>query len=144
MCNKIMFSKSRCALLGVVSALVMYSQASMAWAYSSSVGLPTVHHKGYTYQAHLPVTGVVPAGAAISRVSWNWNVVGFPRGLLVSICQGSVNNCHPISRQRSGSTNRFDGGNPSQPFFFQVHMINNRESSPVPVGGLSSGVTVTW
>ena len=141
---KRMFAKGRCAVLGLVSLLAMYSQASMAGAYSSSVGLPTVHHKGWIYQAQLPVTAVVPAGARISRVTWNWNVVGFPRMFVVFLCQGTTNICHDVSRLRSGSTDRFAGGNPAQPLFFRMHMVNDPKSSPVPAGGLSSGVTVTW
>lgn len=101
MINNVKFSKARCALLGMASALVLFSEVSVAGAYQSSVTLPTVHSKGYTYQVHLPVTGVAPAGTRTSRVSWNWAYVGFPRHLWVRLCQGSLNNCEDISRRRS-------------------------------------------
>lgn len=142
--NKMKFTKGRCAVLGMVSALVMFSQVSMAGSYHSNVTLPTVHSKGHTYMAHLPVTGVSQPGGRVSSVSWNWNYVGFPRGLVVLLCQGTVNNCEDVSRRRSGSTNRFVGGNPSQPLFFTIHVANNRSSSSVPIGGLGGAVTVSW
>jgi flagellar protein FlhE len=145
MINKVKFSKARCALLGMASALVLFSEVSLAGAYQSSVQLPTVHSRGHTYQAHLPVTGAAPAGARVSRVSWNWAYVGFPQGLIVSLCQGTIYNCENVSRQRSGSTSRFLGANPTQPLFFTVHVINDPQRRyPVPVAGLNGSVTVVW
>ncbi|MGV8919812.1 MAG: flagellar protein FlhE [Pseudomonas sp.] len=142
--NKMIISKTRCAVLGLVSALTLYSQVSVAGTYHSTVTLPTVHSKGWTYQAHMPVTAVAPAGAKVQRVTWNWNVVGFPKLFVVLLCQGHINNCHDVSRNRSGSTDRFSTGNASQPFFFAIRMTNDWRSSPVPVGGLGAGVSVVW
>lgn len=144
MISNVKFSKARCALLGMASALVLFSEVSVAGAYNSSVQLPTVHSRGFVYQASLPVTGVAPAGARVSRVSWNWAYVGFPQGLVVLLCQGA-SNCEEVSRQRSGSTNRFTNSNPAQPLHFRVHVINDPlRRYPIPVGGLNGAVTVTW
>lgn len=138
------FNKKRCALLGVVSALLMFTQVSKAGSYHSTMRLPTVFHKGYNYQVQLPVTGRVQPGARVSTVTWNWAYVGFPRGLLVRLCQGTTSNCLDVSRQRSGSTLRFAGGNPSQPLFFIVQLVNHPNSSPAPIGSMNGAVTVAW
>jgi flagellar protein FlhE len=143
MTNNIKFSKARCALLGMASALVLFSEVSLAGAYQSSVQLPTVHSRGHQYQAQLPVMGAAPAGARVSQVSWNWAYVGFPQGLVVKLCQGA--NCLDVSRQRSGSTHIFAGGSPAQPLVFKVQVINDPQRRyPVPVGGLNGAVTVNW
>jgi flagellar protein FlhE len=134
--NKFVSFKSRCAFSGMVAALALVSQASVAGSYHSTVGLPTIHSKGHVYQTHVPVTNLPQPGAVLSNVTWNWSYVGFPRGLVVQICQGTTSNCHDVSRQRSGSTRKFAGKNASQPFFFLTAVTNNRNSSPVPVGGL--------
>lgn len=142
--NKIKFSKMRCTLLGMASALVLFSQVSVAGSYQSSVRLPTVHSKAYTYEANLPVTVAAQPGARVSRVSWNWAYVGFPKGLVVLLCQGP-SNCQNVSRERSGSTNKFSGGNPSQPLVFKIQVINDPlRRYPVPVAGLNGSVTVAW
>lgn len=144
MINTIKFSKARCALLGMASALVLFSEVSQAGSYHSSVRLPTVFSRGWVYQAPLPVTGVAPAGARIGMVSWNWAYVGFPQGLVVYLCQGP-SNCLDVSRQRSGSAFKFAGGSPAQPLVFKVQVINDPlRRYTVPVGGLNGAVTVNW
>jgi flagellar protein FlhE len=142
--NKFMSLKKRCAVLGAVSTLALVSQPSVAGSYHSTVGLPTIHSKGHVYRTHVPVTGIAQPGSRMSTVSWTWNYVGFPRGLVVQLCQGTVNKCHDVSRQRSGSTSWFGGNNPSQAFFFRTMVVNNRNSSPVPIGAQGAAVTVSW
>jgi flagellar protein FlhE len=143
MINNIKFSKARCTLLGMASALVLFSEVSLAGSYQSSVRLPTVHSRGFVYQAQLPVTGAAPAGTRVGLVSWNWAYVGFPQGLVVHLCQGTT--CQEVSRQRSGSSYSFAGGNPSQPMVFKTQVINDPlRRYTVPVGGLNGAVTVNW
>lgn len=144
MSSKFLPFKKCCAMLSITSALVLISQASMAGSYHSTVGLPTIHSKGYVYQTHVPVASIAPSGSQISTVSWSWSYVGFPRGLVVQLCQGTINRCHDVSRQRSGSTSMFAGNNQSQPFFFRTVIVNGRNSSPVPVGAQGGAVTVKW
>ncbi|MCC8422586.1 flagellar protein FlhE [Photorhabdus thracensis] len=130
-------------ILGIGSALLLtlFSQAALSASYQSSVVLPTVYSRNYTETAYLPVVGSPPASGSISNVSWTWNVVGWPQGLSVYLCQGDTNSCLDISRTRRMSTTAFNTRSPAQPFFYALRVANG---GTVPVAGQMGEITVTW
>lgn len=133
--------RRRRVAIGMAFALVLFSELAMAGKYQSSVVLPTVSVKNYTYTANLPVLGAPPASGKISNVSWAWSFVGWPKGLVVYLCHGSIGTCYDISRQRSGSTRYFNNKSPSQRFFYAVKIGG---SGIVPVAGQQGTVSVSW
>lgn len=139
---KIDFKKLKWVRLAWISIMMALSvsQTVMAASYTSSATLPTVHSKGYLYRVDIPVKGKPAAGAMISNVSWNWNVVGWPQYLQVSLC-AHAGHCLDISRQRSGSTHYFSNLSASQPFYFTIRMA---PIGRVPVGGQQALLTVNW
>ncbi|NHB95474.1 flagellar protein FlhE [Photorhabdus stackebrandtii] len=130
-------------ILGMGSALLLtlFSQAALSASYQSSVVLPTVYSRNYTETAYLPVVGSPPASGSISNVSWTWNVVGWPQGLSVYLCQGDTNSCIDISRIRRMSTTAFNNRSPAQQFFYALRVANG---GTVPVAGQMGEITVTW
>lgn len=136
------FKKLKWIRLAWISIMLVLfgSQTVMAASYTSSATLPTVHSKGYLYRVDVPVKGRPNAGAIISSVSWNWNVVGWPQYLQVSLC-AHAGHCLDISRQRSGSTDYFSRLRASQPFYFTIRMA---PTGLVPVGGQQARLVVNW
>ncbi|MCF5164539.1 flagellar protein FlhE [Pseudomonas congelans] len=128
------------AASGIVFALLACSNLALAGNYQSSVALPVVHSKGYVHTAELPVSRHAPAAATIKSVSWNWNVVGWPQGLEVYLCQGpSV--CLNVSRQRTGSTTFFGNQLASRKFYYTMKV---GDTGRVPVAGQQGRITVDW
>lgn len=125
---------------GMLAAACLISQAAVAGNYSSSVTLPTLHSKGYVYVAHIPVPAGPRNGLLIKSVSWNWNVHGWPRGLQVQLCQGKTK-CIDVSRQRTGTTNAYNGRHSPEPFFYELKISG---PGPIPVAGLLGRLTVNW
>lgn len=129
----------RLAWISIVMALSSV-EAVMAASYTSSATLPTVHSKGYLYRVDIPVKGKPGNSARISNVTWNWNVVGWPQYLQVSLC-AQAGHCLDISRQRSGSTQYFSNLGANQQFYFTLRMA---PIGLVPVGGQQARLTVNW
>jgi flagellar protein FlhE len=102
--------------------------------------LPILHSKGFAYTSQLPIAKAAKMGQKIMRVSWNWNVQGWPRGLEVSLCQGPAR-CIDVSRQRSGSTDVFNNLSVDQPFNFVLKLS---PASPAPIAGQLGKITVNW
>lgn len=135
------FKKLKWVRLAWISIMALsVSQTVMAASYTSTATLPTVHSKGYLYRVDIPVKGKPHAGAVISNVTWNWNVVGWPQYLQVSLC-AHAGRCLDISRQRSGSTHYFSNLSASQSFYFTIRMA---PIGLVPVGGQQARLTVSW
>lgn len=126
--------------LGILAAALLTSQTAVAGSYNSSVSLPTLHSKGNVYVAHIPVPAGPRNGLLIKSVSWNWNVHGWPRGLQVQLCQGKTR-CIDVSRQRTGSTNAYNGRHSPEPFFYELKISG---PGPVPVAGHLGRLTVNW
>ncbi|WP_236640151.1 flagellar protein FlhE [Dickeya undicola] len=133
---------TRLALGGALLAASL-SQAAIAAAgsYASSVVLPTVYSRNFLETVNVPVLGNPPSSGAITSVSWTWNVVGFPAGLSVYLCQGSTSNCIDVSRTRRMSTDAFKGKSPTQPFIFAMRVGSG---GTVPVAGQQAQVIVNW
>ncbi|MDB5983552.1 MAG: hypothetical protein JWQ69_4567 [Pseudomonas sp.] len=72
MINKVKFSKARCALLGMVSALVLFSEVSMAGTYHSAVNFPRLHSAGQVHRVNIPFSSNAPDRIKVRDVSWNW------------------------------------------------------------------------
>ncbi|MCD5982579.1 flagellar protein FlhE [Pseudomonas sp. CDFA 610] len=121
-------------------ALCVFSGATTAGSYQSSVRLPVIHSKDYLYKADLPVGRGVPPGAVIKNVSWNWNVTGWPRGMEVYLCQ-VPSTCVNISRQRQGSTVSFNGRFADRLFSYTLRVGAGGQT---PVAGHLGSITVTW
>ena len=137
--NNNKLKRSRAAS-GIAFALLACSNLALAGNYQSSVALPVVHSKGYVHTAELPVSRHAPAAATIKSVSWNWNVVGWPQGLEVYLCQGpSV--CLNVSRQRTGSTTFFGNQLASRKFYYTMKV---GDTGRVPVAGQQGRITVDW
>lgn len=129
------FKKLKWVRLAWISIMALsVSQTVMAASYTSTAT------KGYLYRVYIPVKGKPHAGAVISNVTWNWNVVGWPQYLQVSLC-AHASHCLDISRQRSGSTPYFSNLSASQPFYFT---IRKAPIGRVPVGGQQALLTVNW
>ena len=129
-----------CALSGAL-LLSVFSTLASAGSYQSSVTLPTVFSRNFMETAYLPVVGSPPTVGLINNVTWNWNVVGFPVGLSVALCQGTTSNCIDVSRVRSMSTTAFNNKSPAQRFFFALRVANG---GTIPVAGQLGKVTVSW
>ncbi|RAW91316.1 flagellar protein FlhE [Photorhabdus laumondii] len=132
-------------IFGIGSALLLtiFSQTvpAASGSYHSSVVLPTVYSRNFTEIAYLPIAGSPPASGSINNVSWTWNVVGWPTGLSVYLCQGSTSNCLDISRTRRMSTTAFNNSSPTQQFFYALRVANG---GTVPVAGQTGEITVSW
>ncbi|NHB91267.1 flagellar protein FlhE [Photorhabdus cinerea] len=129
--------------IGAALLLMMFSQTGFAasGSYQSSVTLPTIYARNFTETAYLPVVGSPPATGSITNVSWTWNVVGWPQGLSVYLCQGSTSNCIDISRVRRMSTTAFNNRSPSQQFFYAMRVASG---GTVPVAGQTGEIIVSW
>ncbi|WP_350313190.1 flagellar protein FlhE [Dickeya fangzhongdai] len=132
---------TRLALGGALLAASLSQAAIAAGSYTSNVVLPTVYARNFLETVNVPVSGNPPANGAITSVSWTWNVVGFPTGLSVYLCQGSTSNCIDVSRTRRMSTDAFKGKSPTQPFIFAMRVGNG---GTVPVAGQQAQVIVNW
>ncbi|QWT43144.1 flagellar protein FlhE [Dickeya dadantii] len=132
---------TRLALGGALLAASLSQAAIAAGSYTSSVVLPTVYTRNFLDIADVPVKGNPPANGAITYVSWTWNVVGFPDGLNVYLCQGSTSNCVDVSRTRRMSTEVFKGKSPALPFFFAMRVISGGK---IPVSGQQAQIIVNW
>lgn len=122
-------------------ATLLLATNAVAETYNSSVVLPAVHTRYYTYTATVPVKGAPPATGKIERVTWNWSVVGWPDTFSVRLCHETESNCVDVSRMRSGSTDQFVNRNPQKPFFFALRAGAN---TLVPVGGQAGILDVQW
>ncbi|WP_239987693.1 flagellar protein FlhE [Pseudomonas syringae] len=135
--NKLKWARSAS---GIALALLACSNLALAGNYQSSVALPVIHSKGYVHTAELPVSRHAPVTATIKSVSWNWNVVGWPQGLEVYLCQG-VSVCLNVSRQRTGSTTFFGNQSASRKFYYTMKV---GDAGRVPVAGQQGRITVDW
>jgi len=132
---------TRLALGGALLAASLSQAAIAAGSYTSSVVLPTVYARNFLETVNVPVKGNPPTNGAITSVSWTWNVVGFPQGLSVYLCQGSTSNCIDVSRTRRMSTDAFNGKTPTQPFIFAMRVGSG---GTVPVSGQQAQIIVNW
>ncbi len=72
MINNVKFSKARCALLGMASALVLFSEVTLAGTYHSAVNFPGLHTAGQVHRVNIPFSLSAPDRIKVRHVSWNW------------------------------------------------------------------------
>ncbi len=130
----------------VLSTAAISAATVMSGGWGNNGGGPTIYSKNYYYGLTLYPSGVVPANATITNVSWSYGVSSRPTGFQAILCNynnGGALLCGDITSWGSGATSYFNGYSAATPMVYYFAVNGTGTLSPY-VFGMNDSVSVTW
>jgi flagellar protein FlhE len=112
-------------------------------SYAADAMGATILAKNADYETTFTIGTPVPAGAAISNVSWKYGLSEKPVGFEAVLCWNNRQRCWNVTNNASGSTGTFNGKDAAQPFTLHYRVKGSGQLGP-PARGEMNQVIVTY